>query len=375
MRIYTTEIFLEKANKIHNFKYDYSNVNYKNSTVPVSIICEVHGEFQQKPNEHLTGRGCRKCSYIQRGNNRKSTTKDFIEKSQKIHNNFFDYSLVKYNGDKELVSIICPKHGVFKQRPNNHLNGQGCKKCAGLERGTTQEFINKAKIIHKEKYFYNKVNYINNKTKVIINCPIHGEFEQTPNRHLKGQGCFYCGNTISGQSHRSNLDSFISKANLIHNFEYNYDESIYINNRIKICIICPTHGKFFQIPNSHLSGQGCPICRRQQATQKLYGTTSEFTTQAKLIHGNTFGYENVNYINFETPISIVCARHGIFWQTPHNHLSGSGCPKCKESRGEKIIRECLSLKNIKFIGQKRFNKCRNKNPLPYDFALFNKNNR
>lgn len=124
---------------------------------------------------------------------KRSTTNQFIEKANKIHSNLYDYSVVKYIDAKSKIKIICTKHGIFEQKANNHLNGQGCKLCNPKSiKSTTESFIKKAKEIHKNVYNYSKTSYINAKTKIIIICPIHGEFFQTPNNHLQKRGCNKC---------------------------------------------------------------------------------------------------------------------------------------------------------------------------------------
>lgn len=123
----TTEIFINKAKTIHENKYDYSLVDYKNAKIKVKIICKIHGEFEQLPSGHLTGYGCYKCSG---GGGIVSNTNDFIEKANKIHNFKFDYSLTKYINAKEKIKIICKEHGVFEQTPNSHLISKiCCSKC------------------------------------------------------------------------------------------------------------------------------------------------------------------------------------------------------------------------------------------------------
>lgn len=122
MRKLTTEEFIQKAQKIHGTKYDYSLVEYKKAHGRVKIICPEHGEFKQRSNNHLNGKGCPKCGQY-------STKEEFIKKSDKIHNNKYDYSFVEYKDSKSLVKIICPEHGEFEQIPNSHLKGSGCKKC------------------------------------------------------------------------------------------------------------------------------------------------------------------------------------------------------------------------------------------------------
>lgn len=121
--------FIEKAKNRHDDKYDYSKVEYINSTTKVCIICKEHGEFWQTPSKHLLGQGCPKCSGIKKAKGRTLTTNDFIEKSSKIHNNKYVYDKTEYKGTYESLTITCPIHGDFTQRANDHLNGHGCPIC------------------------------------------------------------------------------------------------------------------------------------------------------------------------------------------------------------------------------------------------------
>jgi hypothetical protein len=189
----TKGLFVERSIKTHGDKYDYSLVNYKNSATKVIINCLTHGPFEQRPNTHLRGHGCPVCS-----NNNKLTTESFIEKSIKIHGDKYGYDLVDYKNNHTKINIICKKHGVFNQTPNVHLNGSGCVLCSGLERSTTECFIKKSIKIHGDKYDYTFVEYVNNKTKVEIVCPLHGTFNQRPDSHLRGVGCTSC-NTSKGE--------------------------------------------------------------------------------------------------------------------------------------------------------------------------------
>lgn len=123
------EQFLERSYDKHGNKYDYSKVKYIKLDIPVIIICPLHGEFTQKPEVHLVGAGCPKCGRIKANNSNSYSQDEFIKKCSKIHNNKYDYSLVKYNRSFDIVTIICPEHGEFQQRASNHLMGQGCPKC------------------------------------------------------------------------------------------------------------------------------------------------------------------------------------------------------------------------------------------------------
>lgn len=191
----TSEEFIHKSKLIHGDKYDYSKVEYINNITKVKIICPKHGIFYQTPKGHLRGRKCAKCS--------KSfplTTEMFVEKSYKIHGNKYDYSGVKYISSKIKVCIICKKHGVFNQRPNDHLMGCGCPKCANVCLSNTEEFVKKARKLYGNAYNYTKVKYINNKENIIIICPKHGEFIQMPNNHLMGHKCPKCSGSVSNMS-------------------------------------------------------------------------------------------------------------------------------------------------------------------------------
>lgn len=180
--------FIWKAIQKHGYRYNYTKTKYINSSTKVCIICPIHGEFWQFPYDHLYGRGCSKCSGTKKLNN-----KEFIEKAKEIHDDKYDYSKVEYKGNKIKVCIICPVHGEFWQRPNDHLSGYGCNNCYGTHLYTTEEFIEKAKQVHGDnEYDYSKVEYKGAHTKICIICPKHGEFWQTPCNHLNGTKCPIC---------------------------------------------------------------------------------------------------------------------------------------------------------------------------------------
>lgn len=189
----TKEEFVEKAIQIHGNKYDYSKVEYKGNKEKVCIICPFHGEFWQKPNTHLSGSGCRDCSYENRIT-RVCNSKDwFVEKAKKVHGNKYDYSKTIYNGIKEDVLINCPIHGDFYQKAFTHLDGSGCQKCSLENRKmNTSDYVRRCVDVHGYKYDYSLVEYTDIHEKVTIICPKHGAFTQIANSHLRGQGCPKC---------------------------------------------------------------------------------------------------------------------------------------------------------------------------------------
>jgi hypothetical protein len=192
-----------------------------------------------------------------------------------------------------------------------------------MKNKTTEEFISRSTIIHNNKYDYSLVEYINSYTKVKIVCNEHGVFEQRPNSHLAGKGCSYCSIESGIIKKTSTTYEFINRSTIIHNNKYDYSLVEYINSQTKVKIICPEHGIFEQLANSHILGSGCPIC-----TGKLKLTTHGFITRSNIIHNNKYDYSLVEYINTATKVKIICPEHGIFEQTPNGHLSSKGCYKC-----------------------------------------------
>ena len=130
-KLKTTEQFIIDAKNIHGDKFDYSLVEYIKSSIKVKIICPIHGEFEQSPNAHLSGRGCPKCFGDNQRILKQSNTEEFPTKANKIHGDKYDYSLVEYKNARTKVKIVCPEHGVFEQKPNSHLSGNGCPLCQG----------------------------------------------------------------------------------------------------------------------------------------------------------------------------------------------------------------------------------------------------
>lgn len=192
----TTEEFIARAREVHGHRYDYSLVEYVSAHTKVRIICPKHDVFEQTPNNHVHGRGCIQCAVEQKAEQRRLTTEAFITRAREVHGDKYDYSQVGYQNIDTSVKIICPEHGVFKQRPYDHLNHKGCSACANNQQLTSKEFITRAREIHSDRYDYSLVEYVSNKIIVKIICPEHGVFEQRPDMHLhQKQGCPQCAET------------------------------------------------------------------------------------------------------------------------------------------------------------------------------------
>ena len=189
----TTEEFITEAIGVHGHRYSYTFVVYKGKQERVKIVCREHGPFFQKPSDHLRGSNCPKCS-----GRHSYSSEEFMEISRSVHGDKYDYTTSKYVGMHEKLEILCPDHGSFYQTPANHIhNKRGCPKCSGNYSPTTEEFIEKARNTHGDKYDYSYVQYKNNKEKVEIVCPLHGSFFQAPDSHLSFRGCPTC----AGKNH------------------------------------------------------------------------------------------------------------------------------------------------------------------------------
>ncbi len=291
------------------------------------------------------------------------TTGDFIKKAKEVHGDKYDYSKVEYINNYTKVCIICPEHGEFWQIPTNHLNGFGCAKCTNNHRYTTEEWIKKAISTHGDRYNYSKANYVNRKTKVCIICPEHGEFWQRAGDHMDGQGCPGCTGKNISLKKRANKEDIIRRFKEVHGDKYDYSKVEYVNMYKKVCIICPEHGEFWQTPINHIKERGCYKCHHWGLN------TEEWIKIFKTTHGDKYDYSKVEYKNSQTPICIICPKHGEFWQTPHNHTIGRGCPICNASKLELVIKSFLEDNNIKYIPQHSFDWLKYENPLKLDFYL------
>lgn len=192
--------FINKAIKKHGDKYDYSEVIYIDSYTHVIIYCKHHqSKFSQKPYHHLAGSGgCIKCMTDNSKEKFKMTKENFIQKANDVHENKYEYDSVIYVNNRTPITIYCKKHKkYFNQLPTHHLRKAGCPTCGGKEQSNTEDFIAKAITIYGDKYSYDFVDYITARIKVIITCKTHGNFETTPDSFLRGSECPKCYSSFS----------------------------------------------------------------------------------------------------------------------------------------------------------------------------------
>ena len=312
--------FKERAIAVHGNKYDYSQSVYSGMHKKLTIVCPIHGTFEQEAHSHLKGQGCPKCGIESRSRKRSDTKETFIEKARKVHGDKYDYSMVEYSGSQEKVSVICPKHGVFSVKPYLHIQGQGCPGCWEERRKfnrlkTTEGFVKKANEIHEGKYDYSKVEYANSSTKVCIICPEHGEFWQTPDSHLGGSGCPKCG--MEKNHVLMSNDEFIEKARKVHGDKYDYSNVEYDGPFNDVRIICPKHGEFLQKAYLHLDGCGCQKCGVTESKweNEVYGFVHSLCDDAINNDRNMLDGKEIDIFVPSKSIGFEC--DGLRW---HNEL-------------------------------------------------------
>ena len=213
----TKEIFVEKSNLIHKNKYSYEKSFPNGWSSKITITCPIHGDFEQFVCSHLRNSGCPKCGIEKQAKTSTYSTKNWIKKAIEKHGNKYNYDKSEYIGSQEKITITCPIHGDFEQRANIHLWGQDCPKCAinniaFNNKYSLNEWIKKAIEKHGNKYSYDRTIYEHSEKKLIITCPIHGDFEQTAYAHLLGSGCPKCIGNISSQE--LEIQKFISSLNI-----------------------------------------------------------------------------------------------------------------------------------------------------------------
>jgi hypothetical protein len=330
-----SEFYINKAILKHGIKYNYSLVkNVKKRIDIVTIICPEHGQFTQSLHKHICGDGCKKCGSILTGNKISEIARNnFIEKANKIHNNFYDYSKVNYINAKTDIIIICPDHGEYTKKPTQHLNGYKCRKCTNISLiiswKTMLKYFNE---IHKNKYNYSKViNYNGVDSKITVICPEHGEFLISAQEH-KTRGCKICKKIVKKEN-KNNEDiqkEFLLRSISIWGNLYDYSKVNYINSESKVIIICKKHGEFEQLPHNHYKYQ-CRVCSAENNKRNLelkYKASCSFRERANKVHNNKYNYEKSVYINSIIKLTVICPDHGEFKIAPNNHLRGKGCAKC-----------------------------------------------
>ena len=316
-KAYTTEEWVRIAK--HKYpEFTYEKTKYVNKETKVIVTCEKHGEFEIIPKELISGRlYCPECTKERLHN---EFVNRVIERATKVHKDCgYIYHPELIISSTEKIGIECPKHGIFWQSIQNHItNKSKCPLCA-IE--TTKNnikkkkeefnniFIERAKTIHDDKYTYEKTIYKGNEIKVIITCPEHGDFLQTPHSHLGGGGCPTCARLKCGESIRITEDDFFRRIREVHkNEKYDFSKIVYSGYNEKITVICPKHGEFNIKACSFMRGQGCPICKlpklEKDVRDILIDNNIEFKQQKYF--KKWLGRQSLDFYIKEKNIAIEC---------------------------------------------------------------------
>lgn len=220
-----------------------------------------------------------------------------------------------------------------------YITKTGRLSCKQPQEIKNQWYIKKFQQIHGDKYDYSLVNYVGQLDKVEILCKEHGIFQCTPNSHLQGNGCPQCQSIKKAKTTKQCVEDFKK----VHGDTYDYSKVQYVGQLEKVEIVCKEHGSFYQRPNHHIQGVGCPQC---QGTKKK--DTKQCIEDFKKVHGATYDYSIVQYVNCCTKVEIICKEHGVFEQTPNQHKQGKGCPRCQDHNQDTLyILKCLDTGLIK----------------------------
>lgn len=205
-------------------------------------------------------------------------------------------------------------------------------------RQTCATFIARANEVHAGRYTYEQAVYQGTPVKLVITCPAHGSFEQSPNSHLAGHGCPTCGADAKGtgvQPRRKTTEQFIAQGRQTHGDRYDYTLVVYTNAKSKVQVRCREHGVFEQRPDHHLQGAGCLKCRDSRPMR----SQETFLAQARAAHGNRYDYSLAVFTGIDAKLQVLCPVHGKFHQEADHHLRGQGCPSCSNriSKPEKDL--------------------------------------
>lgn len=304
----------------------------------------------------------------------KHTLETAKQKCIDTHGDLYDYSDMIYKDSKTPFKVKCKQHGIFEATLANHAGvlKRGCPKCSlracDYTRSSKDEFIEKAKARHGDKFDYSLVDYKNVGTKVKIICPVHGVFEQIPSNHYK-YDCAECSRETKNNNLKDDKLIFIKKAKEKHDDKYDYSLANYINSQTKVKINCSEHGIFEMTPAKHIYGQGCKECgKKNYKTKYTIENLKELLKNLK----TDFDYSliNLQQTDLKQKVEIICPKHGMFKQSLSYHIKHKSCPFCSKEKAISTLKaKALEQKYTTEIFIKKANKVHN-NKYIYNDTLY-----
>lgn len=232
-----------------------------------------------------------------------------------------------------------------------------------MKRLTNKEFIKRASEKHKNKYDYSLCDYKDTHSKVKIKCPKGHIFEQIAWDHLNGRGCKFCDHERTASINKLSLDEIKKRLFQLYGNKFKFTFTGYTKIEDKIHCTCPKHGEFIIRISGLFDGHNCWKCK---GTQPSKGNIELFLERSRQIHNGYYDYSKSIYTKGKDKLIIICPKHGEFLQSASAHMQGQGCPSCKMSKGEKLIRTWLLNNNVKFNPQHSFDDFKRRY---YDFYL------
>ena len=332
---------IETSRLKHNGFYGYGLVDYKSANEKVSILCPLHGIFEQLLRKHASGQRCPKCAFKNPHN--KHDLSEFITKSRLIHGDRYSYDLVKYENSNTKVDIVCSVHGVFSQEPMAHKAGSGCPKCVKTQESNKkikfEDFLMKARNKHGNKFEYLADTYVSYYNPMTIKCPVHGIIQMTPRFHIKGTGCKHC--SRNEQAGLNKRDYTLEELSL--HAEYKYLRVI----GKSVVFKCDKHGVIKQSVYEHLKGSKCKKCSHDRFSKDNRADIEEQQEKLVKLYNGRYQFNFENYENNGSLIDVYCEQHGHFTKDYKHLIRGHGCQKCSISNPHNLL--CKELDGIATI--------------------------
>lgn len=340
-------------------KYSYAELPAKFlSQDKVKVVCPTHGVFTPQANNHTAGRsGCPTCATESASAKRRWTTEEFVEQAIKVHGRKYDYSRVVYSGSTEPVAIVCSIHGVYMQRPSDHINLKaGCPKCGAKRRAIpVEQFWQRVREAQKfEKNDYSDSLFLGMEMPITARCKLHDiTFTQKATNHAAGQeGCEEC----RREAQRKGIAQWKTEAEERFKDRFSYGHlAVYRTRHDNISLVCPDHGEFTTTFSQHLNTLygGCQKCANAASTEIQTKTIEEFIVSAIAVHGDDYSYADAKYMGSHIPVQLYCNTCGTgFHQLPHGHLAGRGCRVCALTAT--AAKKRITTKKLRSLGRTKF---------------------
>lgn len=339
---------------------------YINAYTPILHLCKKHNiKWYTSPSNILQGSGCCECLKEKIGQKNRKTHEQYIKDFERINKNI--EIIGTYIDSHTPILFRCKIDGYeWYAAPSNILFGKGCPKCAGNIKKTHEQYLDEVFLANPDIEVIEK--YINANTPILHRCKKHNvEWNASPTSVLQGKGCYMCGYEKISDKFRKTKEQYIIELSTKNpNIEILGE---YFNNNTPTLHRCLIHNvEWMASPSNVLLGGGCRECRSEKIGDKLRKSHEKYVEELKLINLNIVVIDE--YVGAHLPILHRCLVDGYEWEiTPHSILLGHGCPKCCESKGEKKVGQWLNDHKIQYISQKKFDDCKDKYSLPFDFYL------